>query len=445
MLAVALGCLFAAGLGAAMLVLPARGRAVERAGLAVFLGSGFVAVASWLLGYFVRGWPLRLAVAGACLALLAAGTLRARARASSAAAPAVPFDSDLAVFLAFAAAHTAGLRAILSRTQPGWDGFLVWEFKARIAALAGGVMPIDYFGDASRTWTHPYYPPLHALVTAWIYGWSGGPDAQLSKALLPALHGALLVMLYAGGRRLGGRIAGFAAPLLFVAIPEVTFADGSFASGLLDTTIGAYYLPAALYLALLWSGDETAVAPLAAVCAALPLVKQEGVVLWGVVATLAAIAIVRRHPRRYLWALVPGLVLFLGWRLHLVLAGTPPNENFTPTLANLLAHLDRVPVIFGELWVELARWRAWGLLWPGVVLAVPFLVGRRRTDVVLLVALAAPVLVLSASYVVTNWDLVTHVRGSLGRLLMQVAPVGALIVALGIPSATVRMESRADA
>ncbi len=434
----------AAGLGAALLVLPARGREVERAGLAVLLGAGFVAIASGLLGYLVTGWPLRVAVAAGCLALLAAGILRGRARSPVHGPTPVPLDSDLALFLAFALAHTAAVWALANRTQIGWDGFVVWEFKARIAALSGGALPIEYFSDPSRTWTHPYYPPFHALFTAWIYGWSGGPDPQLSKALVPALHFALLVTLYAGGRRLGGRLAGFAAPLLLVAIPEVTFAEGSLVSGLLDVTVSAYYLPAAVYLALLWSGDESAVAPLGAVCAVLPLIKQEGVVLWAVVAALAAVGILRGHPRRRLWALLPGLALFLGWRLHLVLAATPPNENFTPTLANLLGHLDRVPIVLAEMASEIARWRAWVLLWPGVILAIPFLVGRRRTDAVLLVALAAPVLVVSSSYLVTNWDVVVHIRGSLGRLLLQVAPVAALVVALGIPSGAVTSESRAS-
>ena len=61
------------------------------------------------------------------------------------------------------------------------------------------------------------------------------------------------------------------------------------------------------------------------------------------------------------------------------------------------------------------------------------LLRRRRTDGVLLVALAAPVAILAASYVVSNWDVLEHVRGSLSRILVQVAPVAALVFALGLP------------
>ena len=446
LLGVAIGAALGAGLGIALLVAPGRHREIERGSLAVLLGFGFVAIASWIAGYLVSGLTLRLVVLVVALGLLAAGVLRGRGRPSLAGdPPGVPYDRCTAAFLAFAAVHTAFIASLALQTQLNWDGIVVWEFKGRITAMSGGVIPRDYFSDASRAWTHPYYPPYYQLLVAWIYGWLGHCDQQLVKSVFPALNAAILGMLFVGGRRLGGPLAGLAAPVVFVVLPEATFGQGGAIPGLLDYTVAAYFLAAAVYVALLWAGDGRALPPLAALCTVMPLIKQEGIVLWAVVAVLAAIAVMVSHPRRLLWALLPGLVLFAAWRVHLVLADTPRNVAFDPSTRSLAENLGRVPVIVYETLQELRKPESWGLLWFAVVLAAPAVLARRRTDAVLLVALVGPVALLSASYVVTNWDLLAHIHGSLPRILVQVAPVAALVVALGLPEAAQRDHPRTDA
>jgi hypothetical protein len=49
----------------------------------------------------------------------------------------------------------------------GHDGFAIWDLKARIAYLNGGAIPLSYFFDSTRIWSHPEYPLCLPLVQAW--------------------------------------------------------------------------------------------------------------------------------------------------------------------------------------------------------------------------------------------------------------------------------------
>ncbi len=439
LLAVALLVLVAGGAGLALRLAGDRilGR-LELLGVAILLGTGTVTLASFWLGRLLVGWPLRLAVTALCLALAGWGMSRRRAQ-PPASGPAPSWPDTLATLAVVGT--TALVTWLAVETTLGWDGLVVWELKARIATLSGGRIPASYFSDPSRQWSHPYYPLLVPLSESWIYGWTGLIDQRLAKVVFPMLYLAGAAVLAASARRLGGHWCGFMAVLLLVCVPEVLTGVGGAPSGYADFPLGIYYLAAIAYaVEYAVSGSRGALGLAAALGAALPWVKQEGVLAW---AGLCAVAFVAtRCGRRFadLAALVaPGAAVFLAWRIFLVRADTPSGAAFLPfALPTLLANSTRLPAIGMALVEELGRWIHWSYLWPATLLAIvsAWPTQRRRVSLLLTLAVLVPLGLSSAAYVMSAWTpFEVHVESSLPRLVLQVTPVAVLLLALGLAPA----------
>src|SRR5258708_2504675 len=89
---------------------------------------------------------------------------------------------SIVIVLQFALLTAAAMRAPL-----GWDGLFNQEFKARLAFehQPQGQLPLAYFSDTSRAWSHPTYPLLVPFAEFWIYSWLGRIDQQMVKVLFP--------------------------------------------------------------------------------------------------------------------------------------------------------------------------------------------------------------------------------------------------------------------
>ncbi len=132
--------------------------------------------------------------------------------------------------------------------------------------------------------------------------------------------------------------------------------------------------------------------------------------------------------------------LFLPWLIYL--RGLPrTDEDYAGRLnfGELVAHVDRLPVIAREIGPEMVKWTdtgperltaAWGIFW--FVLAAAAIVGWRRFrrgEVILLwILLGLHLLVYVLAYMVTPWDLQTLMRTTIDRLLMHAAPVAAMLI-----------------
>ncbi len=447
LLAIALLTIFTAGIGIALLLLPRTRRpsAVEAYGLAFLFGVAFVSLTSFCLGLFLAGRWLHWAITAACLIAGAVGTMARRHSLKELYLPKPErtFDRWVLVVLAF---QIAVVTWACYRLWLGWDALLIWEFKARIAFLSGGSIPLDYYQNPTGIWTHTSYPLLLPLTEAWVYSWLGRPDQVMVKLLLPFFYLAAVSQLFTGGARFGEqrRLAAIAPTLLFF-VPIAWIGEGSASSGYADFPLAAFYLASVIYLIEYWkSGDGAALRLMSALAAVLFWVKQEGFTLWACVVLLAGIkAVRRRRPRELLILILPGALLFGGWRIFLTVTRAPLETDFLPpTLATLRSHLGLIPEICGGVIREFLRWHKWGILWPGFVCAA-FLAIRssnRAVTAVLLPSVFLPIACYSGIYLFSAWSPVTvHISSSFSRLLLHVMPTALLLIVLArAPSATLR-------
>src|SRR5262249_44465374 len=103
-------------------------------------------------------------------------------------------------------------------------------------------------------------------------------------------------------------------------------------------------------------------------------IKSEGLILWSVLAVIGLIAgLVRHRIRPYSIAILPGLVLIVGWSLYLrALHTVPPSDFVRPSLHLLSTNLARLPSIGRIALAELTDFGLWSIFWLLTVVAIAY-------------------------------------------------------------------------
>lgn len=321
----------------------------------------------------------------------------------------------------------------------GWDGLFNFEIKARLAFLNGGVLPLDFFSDPTRSWTLQSYPLMLPLTESWLYLWLGQADQQLVKILFPMFFAAALCLLIGGNRLLGicswRRLV---APLLIFTTPLLLIGDGSASSGYADFPLAVFYLAAVVYLLEFWrTGDAAALRLAGAIAACGCWLKQEGAILWLCAMAIAAIVLAAKRANRREWfalagAAFPGLLIVAGWQLFVRLMSLSEIKQFSISLHTLRNNLWRAPVIAWAELAEFANWRSWGAMWLLVAATIVLLIRRRELSrfFVLPLAVLLPLGLYSGVYIFSLWpSFAAHLESSFPRLLIHVSLVAVLFVA----------------
>ena len=110
--------------------------------------------------------------------------------------------------------------------------------------------------------------------------------------------------------------------------------------------------------------------------------------------------------------------------------------DFLPfNLKTFRTHIDRATPLLSALLAEFCNLPTWSLFWFIVAVAFLYALPRMRDPgvVALLLALIAPIVLYLSLYLFSSWpNYLDHVGLSISRLLMQVTPVGFLLIALAI-------------
>ena len=437
LLSIALLPLFLAGFGVSQLLASDRQKTgAELFGLSFLFGSAIVSLSSFLLGFLVSGATLRWSVAALCVAI---GVIGFRQRGLPNRYELLPKSVAGKCLLALGLAQITIVVWLSFQRVLGWDGLFNFETKARLAFLNGGVLPLDFFSDPSRSWTLQSYPLMLPLTESWLYLWLGRADQQLVKILFPLFFASALGLLSGGNRLLGlGSWQRFVAPLLVFIAPGLLIGDGSASSGYADFPLAVVYLAAAISLLNFWqSGDRAALQLAGAVAACGCWLKQEGAILWFCLMAIAAIGLWLKQSSRSQWlelgkSALPGLLIVVGWQWFVREVGLPEIKQFSPiSVASLRGNLWRLPVIAESVLAQLGNWRSWGIFWLIAAAAIARIVWQRKIKDFALMPLFVllPLGLYSGVYVFSLWpSFVAHLESSFPRLLIHLSLVAALIV-----------------
>jgi hypothetical protein len=321
----------------------------------------------------------------------------------------------------------------------GWDGLLNWEIKARYAFANGGVLPAAYLSDAGRAFSHPEYPLAIPFTELWLYFWLGESNQFFAKPIFPTFYLAGTFLLAAFAARLSKRtwLGLLMAALLFF-VPQITVDVGCASVGYADFPLSVFYLAAVgcLFCAS-EEGNDVFFRLYAACLALLPWVKRDGLILWIVAAACGVFVILRtrRAPSSFL-AFLPGIALVCAWHLYLNATHARQAADFLPfDLETFRTHLDRALPLLSALAAEFYNLPTWSLFWFIVAFAFLCSLPRMRDPgvVALFVALIAPIVLYLSLYLFSSWpNYLDHVGLSISRLLMQVVPIGFLLIVLAV-------------
>ena len=310
----------------------------------------------------------------------------------------------------------------LSRQSLGWDGLLVWEFKARIAFANGGAVPLRYYSDPACGWSHPGYPQFLPMLETWFYLRLGDVSQLAVKWVLAPFYLALLALLVTAVVQFGGtRKAGLLAAAFFPFIAFPLVGSGSLGAGYCDFPLSVFYLAAVVALIR----DDFILFTLLA--GALPWLKRDGIVLCGsllmlklLLTSFESAGSIRKFILQTFFIIIPPLA----WQAWLRHVGAGSHEDFAPiTLSTLQENLPRLGGLIWETGRELADFRKWSLLWVGFA-AVAFLRRRGKVERLLILAVAMPLLADAAIFLFSSWpSFLSHFQAAFPRLVMQVAPL----------------------
>jgi hypothetical protein len=314
----------------------------------------------------------------------------------------------------------------------GWDGLLVWEIKARYAFLNGGVLPAAYFRGIGRSFSHLDYPLAIPFTQLWLYLWLGEANQFWAKTIFPIFYSAGAVLLALSGSRITEkRWIGLTLAVLLFFVPQASLSTGSAIVGYADFPLAIFYLAAVGYLLLAVRAQDAGggVLPIFAGClTCLPWIKNEGCILWAVVAGVTAILILSgRLSRRFWFALLPGICVVVTWRIFLHTVHVVSTSDFVSiNRETLLTHVRWLPSIYRVILIEVSTGQDWGVFWGVAAVAFGFLIFRWRylVERLLTVFVWAPLTLYSLTYLFSSWNhYVDHVASSIARLLMQLVPV----------------------
>ena len=431
---IAIAVVIAGGCGVTLLVFARKEpiELIELLSLSIFFGMTSVTVSMFVLGYVIRHPLLTAVIAIGQIALFVVAIVKWRRGAVRIERPRI---IETLVVLAIVGVEAVFLAWTAFHAELGWDGMVIWDLKSHLIAINGGHLPISHMNDLRMQWTHNAYPLLFPMAKAWLYLWMGHTHQQLGKLVEVLFFIAAAMQIYSGVRRMTGSITGaFAGMLLLFAIPFIYIGDGSIGSGLADFPMAAFYLAAMRYVGVYAMSGSRRDLMLAGTLAGIGCwVKQDGSLLWMVVALLALL-LSARWRERWTWiaaALAPGLFVLVAWKLFRAAIHVAPETVYMPaTIENFLQHQDRLGLSIGELLNQLTVYMTWSVLWYAVPVAALTLIIRfaRRQRFALLGGVLMPMMLYCAVYVFTNWDPLVHIRTSLSRLLLSPALVAVLFV-----------------
>jgi len=431
----ALAVMLGMGFGIARCMLASREALLfEVSALGILFGCGFLSLFQFCGGFFFHGKAL-LAVVTLLSCVVAAVTWK---RSHGLNLRSIPLSPVWLILLSLQVIFITWQTLAVSVHS---DGLMIWEFKARLAFLNGGVIPIDYFSDPSRTWSHQDYPLMIPMLETWIYQWIGDCNQTLVKVLFPFFYLAAVLLLISGDHRLKAEAwRGAVAAFLMGFVPALTLVQGGAASGWGDFPLAVIYLAAVIYLLdFLQSGVRSSLWICALLSAGLPWTKNEGIILWGfLMLAMVVIGWIYKIRALLLAACVPGLAVIGGWKCFVLSVHAPRLKDFIPvSFESIFANMDCVMVIALSAPKQILDFERWSLLWPCTMIAFLFLSRMRRNREILFFfwLIFVPVIVFCGVYPFSSWpDYRLHFVTSFPRLLIDIALVALFAIGLSIPT-----------
>lgn len=313
-----------------------------------------------------------------------------------------------------------------------WDAFAIWQLKAKVLALHPLIPHPAYFYDLSVSYSHLRYPLLVSMVSAGMHAMTGQLDDS-AKAISLLWYLGMLAVVYSLVRRLNGKTAALTAiALMACSLPMCRYAG----SGTAEVALTAFYACSLLCIIRWQQTASYEYLILAALFSALMAwTKNEGLALSAINALVVAFMGKNRKKSLLAAASLAAIVavIYLPWILYTW--GLPRTDEDYVGRLNLHQMISNaakfVPAMTG-IALELLNAKNWGLFWE-IAAALALLQWKRFKDPAVAaigMLLLLHLLVYIPPLVVANWKINELLYTTSARLMLHVAPAGAILIGL---------------
>jgi hypothetical protein len=334
----------------------------------------------------------------------------------------------LAMYLAFLVAGDA-----VGQHLYDWDGFSIWGLKAKVV-FSNSLMPVPaYFYDRSLSFSHLDYPLMVPFLTAGVYAAIGTINDQAGKIIPPFIYCSLGLMMYSALRWKLKRLPAATLAVVAMGLPVMLKYAGS---GCADTALTLFWA-GSIYFTIRWIDQEQVSDLMFAILFAAYtfFTKNEGIALLSINGLILFLfPLDRRQLRDLKWPVcfVLGVIILQApWLLWS--AGLPRiHENYAArlTLSIIIADPGRLQEIIPVFLSQIINFKAWGLLWVGMIGIS--LLGMRAFRYcyvqALWLLLSLQLVVYLLVYLITPWNLPELLTTSLYRVLLHTTPAAIFIL-----------------
>ena len=315
-----------------------------------------------------------------------------------------------------------------------WDGFQIWASRAQMLFVEGMLAP-ERFPETLHVAAKIAYPPLVSLLQALMATLHGSFDFDGFKPLFLIFFIGMLVMTYQAARSVAGSRVALSATALIAFLPPLSTETA--AGGYADMPL-AFVVSAVVASAL--GGTPRRNHALPWLIGTLCFVKNEGMVY-----ALITVAVVVIHwlttrssimlrdrlranlvPIAALSTMILGRIAYLEWIDYEDLSFHSLSGDSAGFAFGRMADVLRLSAIY------LFDPRIWGLFWPAFFVALVIVLRRNRAEVrAIAISVLLSLAAFQGMFLLTRWDVALHVDQALVRLLSQVAPAAAVVIAGG--------------
>jgi hypothetical protein len=368
------------------------------------------------------------------------------------------FDGIAFAMIAAIVLLALGFGALNLRYGHSWDSVQVWGTRAQMLFAQGGLSR-HWFPEQAYDARLLGYPPLIPLFEALLCRALGAFDFDAFKPVFFPFYVSLLLATYAAARTRCSRRWALVATLLTALLPELS--SGSAAGGYADMPLAAFV--AAVVAASLRTDEKDRGwrSALPWLMGTMTTLKQEGMVLALLAACAILLAWIIEQPRRLRarirssWAAALVVLAFIAARVSYVRWLGIHDATWGPfDAAHRARALKSIGLVASLCLKFMLDPATWGLFWPAFLVAAALIAtsSSPRLTVVAL-AVTATMAVYAAMFLMTNWAIEEHISGAYTRLLAQLAPAAAVVIAAAgqriwsrrSPDASSSSEARASA
>lgn len=387
------------------------------------LGLGLIALQLYLYSRLGIVWSIFTVIFPWCLYILFVFLKKDKLHFSFGLPQKLSFAEKLLIMMIVSLAFFVGFEALL-RPLSAWDGWASWLLKAKIFYIDGKV------NSGIFQYIQSEYPLLISLFGTFFYVFVGGINDRQVLLEFYFFYLVLGGVFFFGLKKYVGRKKALLFTFLLLSTQNLIRHGGRFEAGYADLPLG-YYLFSSVMLCISYMKSKSlhTLILLQLFLVFATLTKNEGIPFALLVECFVVYSIWQSKRFSHFNTIGISAFVLLDWQIFKMIGHFP---SAPPYLQFSHLYFDRVVTVCVELTREFFNFQNWNLVWIAFWLSVIFYIGHRKTKEMTLVVLLilGQIVVYFATFLITNTDPASHIRGIVDRLFLHVAPLAVFFTAM---------------